>query len=356
MIIASASKAHLHQILKAVALVITWMLNSTRSAVFRPELAALKNAEDKAQCLRSRMEQQRQLGAHIDTIMRQADAEITPGCSVCHIWRRLTGKQRTVALAAAAEATANSANGVASAAASFQAQSRLFGVRKADPHTKLAEAASSMEARISQLECRAASEREEAKRLAAAGQKASALRALKRAKATEKQLEANQQSLMAIEQQVDMMAQAQMQKQLATALASSSKGMKSQKKLLKSAESAVDDAQDARDMAEDLGNVMAEFAQNGNGNEDEDELMEELNAMMNEPPPNVLSSIPETEPAASTSAEAAETARKEEIAMLEARVARWDEAMAVRNALPAAPSVSKKDEEKAHLLRAVPAN
>ena len=318
--------------------------------------AALKSAEDKSRCLKSRMEQQRKLGVQIDAIIRQADAEPTPGCGVCNIWRRLTGRQRVVALAVASEAAGSAATGVASAAASLQTQSRLFGVRKSDPHTKLAEAASSMESRISQLECRAASERAEAKRLVAAGQKASALRALKRAKATEKQLEANQQSLMAIEQQVDLMAQAQMQKQLATALASSSKGMKGQKKLLKSAESAVDDASEARDMAEDLSNVMSEFAQSSGGTEDEDELMDELNAMMAEPAPHVLGSIPEAAPASSTASEAAETARKEEIAMLEARLKRWDEAVAVRDALPAAPVVSttgSKAEEKAHLLPAV---
>lgn len=318
-------------------------------------LATLKSADDKTQCLKLRMEQQRKLGAQIDTLIRQADAEPTAGCGVCHIWRRLTGRQRVVALAVASEAAGSTANGVASATASLHTQSRLFGARKSDPHTKLAEAASSMEVRISQLECRAASERAEAKRLVAAGQKTSALRALKRAKATEKQLEANQQSLMAIEAQVDMMAQAQMQKQLATALASSSKGMKGQKKLLKSAEAAVDDASDARDMADDLSNVMAEFAQSSGGNEDEDELMAELNSMLSEPAPHVLGSIPEAAPSSSTAAEVAETARKEEIALLEARLQRWDEASAVRDSLPAAPIVSSsssKAEEKVHLLPA----
>lgn len=316
-------------------------------AAWMASLATLKSADDKSQCLKLRMEQQRKLGAQIDTIIRQADVEPASGCGVCHIWRRLTGKQHVVALAVASEAAG-------SATTSLHTQSRLFGVRKADPHTKLAEAASSMESRISQLECRAASERAEAKRLVAAGQKASALRTLKRAKATEKQLEANQQSLMAIEAQVDMMAQAQMQKQLATALASSSKGMKGQKRLLKSAEAAVDEASDARDMAEDLGNVMAEFAQSSGGNEDEDELMEELNAMMSHPAPHELGSVPEASPASSTSAEAADVARKEEIVLLEARLKRWDEAAAVRATLPAAPQKpnSTKAEEKAHLLPA----
>lgn len=308
--------------------------------------STIKNAEDRNRCLQLRMEQQRKLGAQIDNIMRRADAESASGCGVCHIWRRLTGRRPAVAVEAA--------GGAANGAASLQTQSRLFGVRKSDPHTKLAEAAGSMESRIAQLECRAASERAEAKRLVTAGQQTSALRALKRAKATEKQLEANQQSLMAVEAQVDMLAQAQMQKQLATALASSSKGMKGQKKLLKSAESAVDDASDARDMADDLSNVMAEFAQNGGGNEGEDELMNELSAMLSEDlhaDPHELDSVPEATPLASTPAEVASAARKEEIATLEARLRRWDEAAVVRDALPTAPVASaSKADERVHLL------
>lgn len=328
-------------------------------------LTVLKSAEDKALHLKARMDQQRRLGAQIDNIVRQADAEPASGCGVCHIWRRLTGRQRTVALAAigqAAPVSNGAAAGVANGVASLQSQSRLFGVRKGDPHVKLAEAAAGMEQRILQLESRAASEREEAKRLVATGQKASALRALKRAKATEKQLEANQQSLMAIEQQVDMMAQAQMQKQLATALASSSKGMKEQKKLLKSAESAVDDASEARDMAEDLGNVMAEFAQSSGGNDD-DELLEELNAMVaghsahssshHAPLPAVQEEAPALSADVDSSSAAAEAVRQAEIARLEARLQRWDDAVAVRDKLPAAPTSSTqngKAEEKAHLL------
>jgi len=316
-------------------------------------LTAIKNAEDKSVHLKARMDQQRKLGAHIDTLMRQATDEPNVGCGVCHVWRRLTGRQRTVALAVASEAT--SSTSIGHSVASLQTQSRLFGVRKADPHLKLAEAATSMESRIAQLESRASSEREEAKRLVANGQKASALRVLKRAKATEKQVEANQQSLMAIEQQVDLMAQAQMQKQLATALASSSKGMKGQKTLLKTAENAVDDASEARDMAEDLSNVMAEFAQKGN--DDDDELLAELDAMMSNPPPPDPSAALEGAQAVSDDAvsAASDAAKKAEIATLEARLQRWDDAVAVRDSLPLAPTggTARKTEEKARLLSAV---
>lgn len=245
------------------------------------------------------------------------------------IWRRLTGRQRNMALVAVSESTAST--GVATGSAT---QARLFGMKKADPHAKLAEAAASMEKRIQELELRAQAERAEAKSQMQAGQKTSAMRMLKRAKATEKQLEANQSSMMAIEQQVDLMAQAQMQKQLASALASSSKGMKAQKKLLKNAESAVDDAQDARDMADDLGNVMSEFASNGNGNEDEDDLMDELQQMMNEDPPP-----PTTSAMVEVSLDDKE-AKAAEIAALEARLARYDQSRAARDAvaqMPAAP-------------------
>jgi hypothetical protein len=231
---------------------------------------------------------------------------------------------------------------------SVTTHSRLFGTSKSNPHSKLADAALSMQNRIQDLECRAASERAEAKRLMGLGSKSSAMRALKRAKATEKQLEANQASLLAVEQQVDLMAQAQMQKQIASALASSSKGMKAQKKLLKHAENAVDDASEARDMADDLGQVMADFASNGN-HDDDDDLMDELRQMMDEPPTQppeqALQSIGEEE------------AKKIELEQLEARIAQWDDAEAARQALPDVPgdATSKgkakaNSSEKAHLL------
>lgn len=307
-------------------------------------MIALKSTQDKRAALQARMEEQRKLGVTIDALVR--DADTTQGCGICSLWRRMSRRQRVAAVAAAESVASDPGT-----AGGVQSSSRLFGIRKSDPHLALTSAASTMESRNQQLESRAASEREEAKRLMNLGQKTSAMRALKRAKATEKQLEANQSALLAVEQQVDLLAQAKMQKELASALATSSKGMKSQKKLLKSAESAVDEAQDARDMAEDLGNVMAEFAQNSGGTDD-DELLEELNAMMSEAPaPLPLSSVSE-EGVAQSSASSAE------IAELEAKIKHLDEARTVRNALPSAPSNSKQKakEEKAHLLAACSGN
>jgi type II secretory pathway pseudopilin PulG len=316
-------------------------------------MQSLRTQEDKAEALKVRMDQQRKLGATIDALIRDADGDASVGCGICSLWRRLGRRGRAATAVALAEQRANGGSGAS--VNTQQTSSRLFGVRKADPHVALAAAAETMESRNHQLEARAASEREEARRLMALGQKASAMRALKRAKGTEKQLEANQAALMALEQQVDMMTQAAMQKQVATALATSSKGMKAQKALLKTAESAVDDAQDARDMADDLGNVMADFAQSGNGAIDDDELMDELNQMINEAPPpraSLSAGSEEGEMSSAEAAVAAEAARQAEIANLQSRLARYDEAVAVREALPKAPetATSRNREEKAALL------
>ena len=305
----------------------------------------IKTVEDKSRVLKERMEAQRKLGAQIDVLVRQAEDGYTPGCGICSIWRRLSGRHQAVALAAAAEATSTKATAKGTAT-----QARLFGIKRADPHSKLAEAAESMEKRIQELELRVESERQEAKKQMQIGNKGFAMRMLKKAKTTEKQLEANQAALLAVEQQVDLMAQAKMQKEVASALASSSKGMKAQKKLLKNAESAVDEAQDARDMADDLGNVMAEFAANGNGDADEEDLLAELQQMIDNDP------IPPSSDAVEESM--SDEAKAAEIATLEAKIAQHERSIASRRAvemMPAAPTngISMKANGKARMRDAL---
>lgn len=300
----------------------------------------VKSAEDKTKVLKERMEAQRKLGAQIDVLMHQAEDGPTPGCGICGLWRRMSRRQRATAVATAESSIASS-----TVATGTTTQTRLFGMKKADPHSKLADAAASMERRIQELELRAQSERAEAKVQMQAGHKTGAMRMLKRAKMTEKQLEANQGSLMAIEQQVDLMAQAQMQKQLASALASSSKGMKAQKKLLKTAESAVDDAQDARDMADDLGQVITEFANSSNAIDAEDaDLLSELQQMMDDDTNPPAGGAIGAESATLVDIPLDEEARKAEIKRLEERLRRYDdsvesaELLRVAKAMPAAPT------------------
>jgi len=313
--------------------------------------------QEKHRQLRMRRDEQRKLGQHIDQIVRQAEAEegeqpAGAGCAsgLCGMLNRWRGRRGTSVRTAEMSAAPSAAD---RNVAIHRAVFGLAGIKKGDPAAKLEEAAAVMRSRVVSLEQRAAEQRAEAKRLAQAGQKAQALRMLKKAKAVEAQVEANQQSLMAVEQQVDMLAQAAMQKTLSSALASTSKTMKRDAKALSKAEDAIDDAAEARDMATDLSQVMAEFAQNGHAEVDEDELEAELEAMVGEEPtPPPLSPV------------SAEETRRQQIAALEAKIAQRQaqteidaaEAKALRDSFPVAPngtvSASKK-EEKSRLLEPV---
>lgn len=312
--------------------------------------------EDKYRQLKMRKDEQRKLGQHIDNIVRQAqDGEQPKGCfptvAGCFPFlSRLRGRRasaRTVEVAAAA------ISGATSSTSNTEFQRAVFGlagVKKGDPAAKLEEAAAVMRGRIESLETRAQEQRAVALQLQKAGQKAGALRALKKAKQIEAQMASNQAALDAVEQQVDMLAQAAMQKTLTSALASTSKSMKADGKMLSKAESAIDDATEARDMASDLNQVMAEFAANGAGDVDDDDLLAELESMVDtEPPPPVPVSMSQAE-------------KEQEIARLEAQIAERAESRATRDALASMPSapttngLSKKavaKEEKTMLLAGV---
>lgn len=317
-------------------------------------MLAVKTVDDKNAALRARKDQERELGAQIDRAMRSVEAggRTSGGCFsglLALFWRPRkthTDAQSTeMAPASSGSAAFGMANG------SRVAHATLFGLgSKADPHAKLGEAARAMEQRIAQLEERASECREEARRLVQVGQKGAAMRALKKAKAIEKQAEANQASLLAVEQQLDLMAQATIQKTVASALKTSTRGMKADKKLLKHAEDAVDEAQEARDMATDLSAVMADFAHNGGPNDlDEDALLAELEEMAGTvpPPPASASSNGTSQIEIQTAADAAAAAAS---AVLAERHAAWDAADAVRAALPSAPTKKTKKEESQGLL------
>lgn len=94
-------------------------------------------------------------------------------------------------------------------------------------------------------------------------------------------------------------------------------------------------------MATDLNQVMADFAQTGQGHEDEDELMAELNAMVAEqddagPPPRG-EAVP------------GEAAARAAALALEAKHAEYDAQDALRVALPDAPKDVKRLEKRSLL-------
>ena len=106
--------------------------------------------------------------------------------------------------------------------------------------------------------------------------------ALKKAKVVEKQLETAQSTHVALETQVDVLAQSELQKQVASALSASVATTKKKTKgLLGRTETAVEDAAELKDLAEDISSAMGGLQTEAF---DEDELMEELLAM-SEPAP-----------------------------------------------------------------------
>jgi len=310
----------------------------------------LSLVEKKFETILMRKQEKLELGRKIDSMVRRAEGDGPRGGSciagLSVLFARILGRGGSSGSGSGVGA-AELSTGSSEAATFNRAVFGMAGLKRGDPATKLEEAACVMRSRIESLEERALEQRTEAQRLVrSGGQKNQALRALKKSKATEKQIEANQASLMAVEQQVDLLAQATMQKTLSSALASTSKTMKRDAKALSKAEDAIDDAAEARDVANDLNGVIAEFALNGGGgHEDDDELLAELEAMSaptNEPPPENND---------------AEAAREAEIAELEARleahrVARvQSEAnQAIVASMPSAPSKPRRKEEKQSLL------
>lgn len=206
-------------------------------------------------------------------------AEVDAGCSSS------TATAASLSNTVGTSSSSSSSSCSSSATAVHRAVFGLAGSSKENPAKKLEDAAQVMRARIEQLELRAQEARAEATSLAKIpAKKSQALRALKKAKQIEAQVSSNQSSLDAVEQQVDLLASAAIQKKLTSALASTSQSMKGDAKLLTKAEKAVDDAQDARDVANDLNDVVADFAARGQGDLDDDELVAELEMMASEPP------------------------------------------------------------------------
>lgn len=245
--------------------------------------------------LKMRNEEMSQMANTIDAIIKKAETSQEPR-SGCFSWlSRVVFRSRSYQKSSQydAELASSSCTGSSSASSSaspgeavksVEVNSRIFGLagakKASDPARMLEQAASVMRARIEQLEQRAAEQRSEAARLIKLGQKQAAMRALKKAKQLEASVAANSASLDAVEQQVDLLAQAAVQKTLTSALETTSKTMQKDKKLVSRAEKAVDDVSEVRDMADDLNNAMSELANHGSNDIDEDDLAEELEAML----------------------------------------------------------------------------
>ena len=142
---------------------------------------------------------------------------------------------------------------------------------------RLSTAAKSMEAHAESLGERAAAARAKAKSLMAAGKKFEALAMLKKAKQAEAQHSNAVATHAALERQIDVLAESALQKEVATALSASvAVAKKKTAGLLSKTEDAVDSAIELKDFAEDVSSAFGGLQAD---NYDEDELLEELNAL-----------------------------------------------------------------------------
>ena len=274
----------------------------------------IRTVDDKTAILKERQNEQRRLGALVDKLQAEAE-DVGCGGVMRRVWRVVCGRR----------AVASGEGGVSATDMDTTMRGRIAA---GDPAvTKLAEAAVAMETRLVALEERVCEQRLEAMRLMKAGQKSAALRVLKKSKQTEKQVETSQAPLDAVEQQADLLAQAAMQKTVASALSKTSKGMIKDKKMLRKAENTVEEATEARDMAEDLSQVMSDFVSNG-AVHDMDDLLEELREMV-------------TNDGGVGGRDEEDRANKSR--ELETQHTAWDAAERLRRKMPAVPVIGGKE-------------
>lgn len=238
------------------------------------------SAKVKQEALEAMKTKEMQMAHEIDRVVKAGqlalgdDEEAVQGCGAKFFCGMLGRRRRA---AAQAQAQAGSASGEHRAHTGMDA--RLFGQRgkTATAADRLNHAAESVEAHAGQLGERARAARAKAKELFAAHKKPEAMAALKRAKALEKQLETASATHAALEQQVDVLAESALQKEVASALSASVASTKKKTKgLMSKAEDAVDGATELKDFADDIAQTLGTLQTD---TFDDDELLEELEAM-----------------------------------------------------------------------------
>ena len=257
---------------------------------------------DKASALSKRKQYDAMVRASVDKLVAKHvggaeddDAAMPRGCisglTRCNPWAkrgiRVATSEVAISAAGAASAAATAAATVGNAAAiakkssATSAASRLFGSRKtgAPESKRLLDAIRMASSKVQEMSERVDAGKKRAIQLKKDGKRTEAILSLKRAKNDMKLLASANAALETLESQRDMLENAALQRELASALASTTKQIKhSTKGLVTLAEKAVDDTQELRDDAEDL-NAAFEGIQ-PTFNVDEDDLIEELNAMM----------------------------------------------------------------------------
>jgi len=312
-------------------------------------MKAVRTVEEKNSAIKERQEEQRRLGRVIDRLIADGAVnhdEVASGCmerGLCPTIGR--GVSRFLGISQRAKAVSTKEVEIASVALAKDNATRSTGSeisravlglapsKKKTPQSKLVAASEAMRARVESLESRASEGRAAASAAMKAGNKASAMRELKRAKMLEKQTISTQSAMDALEAQSDMLEQTALQKEVAAALGATAKSLKMEKGLLSKAEDAVDAAAEMRDMHEDITQVMAGLGDAVSNDVDEEELMEELQSM---------AAGNDTDPTATdvaTASEHSEFASKAAVeqAALENKRKEYEQLECIRQQLPSVP-------------------
>tara|TARA_B100001173_G_scaffold308643_1_gene319329 strand:- start:1318 stop:2097 length:780 start_codon:yes stop_codon:yes gene_type:complete len=146
------------------------------------------------------------------------------------------------------------------------------------PHERLQDALMQMKTRTDELSTKLSSARNQASAMHRAGKRNEALVALRKSKTIEKQYNMSAAATEALEGQIMSLEDAQLQKEITSALSSGVKKVrKNQKGLLTRAEQAVDGATEVKDIADDVAGVFDGLALQNPF--DEDDLVQELELM-----------------------------------------------------------------------------
>lgn len=223
------------------------------------------------------------------------EASPTQGClpkiRICPPWAsrgsRVSTKEPPATAGASGVAAASGESGtvVRQSGEGNRLLNRLVGVRKqqASESEKIQTAMQTVQMRVESLFDRVKIGRERALMAKQQGRQEEAVRELRKSKAIEKQLAAARMALDTLERQQDMIAETTLQRELATALKSTTEGVKAKNKgLLSLAESAVDQSVEVRDDVEDVAAVFEGMVPAYDTGVDDDDLLAELNELVGE--------------------------------------------------------------------------
>lgn len=258
----------------------------------------VRTVEEKEQALRDRFDAQQRLDKAVDRAVANHDPHTDDlGCGGQGVCPAIaSGLARAMGLSRRRPVSTNDAS-CESRPRGGEISRAVLGLapsKKKTPASKLEDAAAAMHKRSQMLEARASEARDAARGALKSGNKAAALRELKKAKALEKQVLSLHSVMDAVDAQSAMLEQTALQKQVAAALGETAKTLKKEKGLIAKAEDAVDAASEMKDLHDDLVQVMAGLGDSTSVDLDDDELLAELDSWSESesaaPPPGVYGS------------------------------------------------------------------